>query len=154
MKEHSLGDRGAVWARKVALACGRRGLALTPSREGVLEILAASDVALGAYAIIEALSRREGRPIAPPTVYRALEFFRENGFLHKIESRNLYAPCDHVGHAHDVVMLLCETCGRSEEAQDSATDAAIEALAARTGFVAKRRMLEVQGLCRRCAKAA
>lgn len=151
MKEVS---RGPFWARQVAQACARRGLALTPSRESVLAIIAGSDAALGAYAIIEALSRREGRPIAPPTVYRALEFFQENGFVHKIESRNLFAPCEHVGHLHDVVLLLCETCGRSEEAQDEATDAALKALAARAGFVAKRRMLELQGLCRRCAKAA
>ena len=146
--------RGASWARQVAQACARRGLALTPLRESVLEIIAGSEAALGAYAIIETLSRRESRPIAPPTVYRALEFFQENGFVHKIESRNLFAPCEHVGHAHDAVLLLCETCGRSEETEDVATDAALAALAARAGFVVKRRMLEVQGRCRRCVKSS
>ena len=85
-----------------------------------MSILAESPAPLGAYAIIEALSKREGKPIAPPTVYRTLEFFLEHGFLHKIESRNAYAPCEHLGHAHQGVLLLCEKCGRSDEIEDPA----------------------------------
>src|SRR5579863_6834984 len=128
MKSRSRSPRGASWARQVGDACARRSLHLTPLRESVLEILAASEAPLGAYAILEALARREGKPIAPPTVYRALDFFKDNGFLHKIESRNLYAPCEHVGHAHEVVLLLCENCGRSEEAEDASVAQALSAL--------------------------
>ncbi len=154
MKAEARTRDGPSWARQVAQACASKGLQLTTVRANVLQILAESEAPLGAYAIIEALSRREGKPIAPPTVYRALEFLQDNGFLHKIESRNLYAPCDHVGHAHDVVLLLCETCGRSEEAEDFAFDAALAALAKKAGFSTRHRTMEVQGVCKRCAKAA
>ena len=96
------------WQGQVESACGRKGLHLTPLRQQVLAILAESSAPLGAYAIIDQLSRREGKPIAPPTVYRTLDFFRDHGFVYKIESRNAYAPCEHLGHAHHGALLLCE----------------------------------------------
>ena len=80
------------WIRQVEQACAQKGLQLTPLRQAILAILAENTAPLGAYAIIEALSRREGKAIAPPTVYRTLDFLLEHGFLHKIESRNAYAP--------------------------------------------------------------
>ncbi len=142
------------WTREVQAACDRQGLQMTPLRHNVLAILAESPAPLGAYAIIEALSKREGKPIAPPTVYRTLEFFLEHGFLHKIESRNAYAPCEHLGHAHEGVLLLCEICGRSDEVEDPALGRALQSTAERAGFSTRRRMVELVGRCRECAPAA
>ena len=39
-----------------------------------------------------AAGRQNGRP-APITVYRALDFLRENGLVHRIESRNAFVAC-------------------------------------------------------------
>jgi Fur family transcriptional regulator, zinc uptake regulator len=142
------------WRREVEGACARHGLALTPLRQSVLGIVSESPAPLGAYAIIEALSRREGKSIAPPTVYRTLEFFLEHGFLHKIESRNAYARCAHFDHAHESAQLICEKCGRSEEVEDTSLAAALDAAAARLQFRPKRRLVEMIGLCRDCAQAA
>ena len=139
------------WSKQVEEVCSHKGLQLTPLRRRVLSILSESRSPLGAYAIIERLSKLEGKQIAPPTVYRTLEFFAENGFLHKIESRNVFAPCEHLGHAHNGVLLICETCGHSEEVEDSALDGALKATAARAGFVPCRQMMELQGLCKACA---
>ena len=100
------------------------------------------------------MARIEGKPIAPPTVYRTLEFFLDNGFVHKIESRNAYAPCEHFGHAHQGVLLLCEKCGRSDEIEDAAVTRLLTEAAARAGFAPHRQMVEVQGLCRECGAAA
>jgi Fur family zinc uptake transcriptional regulator len=143
-----------AWGRQVQDVCAQKGLQMTPLRLSVLSILAENPAPLGAYAIIEALSKREGKPIAPPTVYRTLEFFLEHGFLHRIESRNAYARCEHLGHAHQGVLLLCEKCGRSDEIEDFALDEALQQTADRVGFHARRRMIEMAGLCRDCAKAA
>jgi len=74
-----------VWAAQVEQSCAKKGLALTPLRRQILTILAHAPAPLGAYAIIEELSREQHKAVAPPTVYRTLEFFLENGFLHKIE---------------------------------------------------------------------
>ena len=139
------------WQGQVETVCARQGLHLTPLRRQVLTILAESSAPLGAYAIIDQLSRREGKPVAPPTVYRTLDFFLEHGFLYKIESRNAYAPCEHLGHSHHGALLLCEKCGRSDEIEDVKLDRLLQEAAARAGFAPHRQMVELVGLCRDCA---
>lgn len=141
----------ARWAAEVESACARKGLHLTPLRRQVLTILAKSSGPLGAYAIIDRLSRLEGKAIAPPTVYRTLEFFLDHGFVYKIESRNAYAPCEHLGHAHHGALLLCEKCGRSDEIDDARLDRLLREAAKRAGFAPHRQMVELVGLCRDCA---
>jgi Fur family transcriptional regulator, zinc uptake regulator len=143
-----------VWSAQVENACASKGLQLTALRRRVLSILSRSPAPLGAYAIIDELARLEGKPIAPPTVYRTLEFFLENGFVHKIESRNAYAPCEHFGHAHQGVLLLCEKCGRSDEIEDAVVTRLLREAAERAGFAPHRQMVEVVGLCRECGAAA
>ena len=140
------------WRGQVESACTRNGLHLTPLRQQVLAILAESSAPLGAYAIIDQLSRLEGKPVAPPTVYRTLEFFLHHGFVYKIESRNAYAPCEHLGHAHHGALLLCEKCGRSDEIEDVKLDRLLQEAAARVGFAPHRQMVELVGLCRNCAE--
>ena len=142
----------ATWAARVEVACLREGFQLTSLRRRVLDIFSDSVAPLGAYAILEELSRRDGKQIAPPTVYRTLDFFLEHGFVHKIESLNAYAPCEHLDHAHHGMLLICEACGRSEEIEDAEVMRAIAGSAAAAGFTPQRVMIEAQGLCRRCAK--
>ena len=95
--------------------CAARAQRLTPMRRQVLEALLASHKPLGAYEIIERLADKS-RP-APITIYRALDFLRENGLVHRIESRNAFVACVH-NHADDdlVVFLICERCGAVGEA--------------------------------------
>jgi Fur family zinc uptake transcriptional regulator len=145
---------GTAWVAEVERACTAQGLQLTAARRSVLAILGRSRAPLGAYAILDALARKEGKPVAPPTVYRALEFFLEHGFLHKIESRNAFAPCEHIGHAHQGVLLLCEKCGRSDEIEDDEVARLLRRAAERAGFAPHRQMVELQGLCRACGRAA
>ena len=151
MRISRLKPNAARWQGQVESACARQGLQLTALRRQVLNILAGSAGPLGAYAIIDQLSRRESKPVAPPTVYRTLDFFLEHGFVYKIESRNAYAPCEHLGHAHHGALLLCEKCGRSDEIEDVKLDRLLQEAAARAGFAPHRQMVELVGLCRNCA---
>ena len=151
VKTSRLKPNAARWQDQVDSACARQGLQLTALRRQVLTILGESAGPLGAYAIIDQLSRREGKPVAPPTVYRTLDFFLEHGFVYKIESRNAYAPCEHLGHAHHGALLLCEKCGRSDEIEDVKLDRLLQEAAARAGFEPHRQMVELVGLCRDCA---
>jgi Fur family zinc uptake transcriptional regulator len=143
----------ATFAERVQTACERAGVQLTPLRRRVLDIFSASEAPLGAYTILEELSRREGKQVAPPTVYRTLDFLLEHGFVHKIESLNAYAPCEHLGHPHHGMLVICEACGRSEEIEDEAVMRIVADTAAGSGFALKRVMVEAQGLCRRCAES-
>ncbi len=89
---------------------------LTPIRRRVLEALLASHQPLGAYELIDRLAARGARP-APITIYRALDFLREQGLVHRIESRNAFIACVHNHDSGDpVVFLICEKCGAVGEA--------------------------------------
>jgi len=92
----------------------QEGLHLTPLRRQVLAILAESLSPLGAYAIIDQLSRREGKPgRRRPTVYRTLDcFFFSTGLcLTRSRAATPMGTCEHLGHAHHGALLLCEKCG-------------------------------------------
>jgi Fur family zinc uptake transcriptional regulator len=95
--------------------CLERGQRLTAIRRRVLDELLASHKPLGAYEIIDRLANQGTRP-APITAYRALEFLRENGLVHRIESRNAFIACVHDHPAGEpVVFLICEHCGANFE---------------------------------------
>jgi Fur family zinc uptake transcriptional regulator len=149
-----MGKAKPDWAAQVESACSASGLKLTSLRRQVLEIIAKAPKPLGAYAIIEELSRAQDKQVAPPTVYRTLELFLENGFLHKIESRNAYAPCEHLDHRHHGILLICGTCGKTDEVESASVEKLLKATAARKGFLATRQIIEVEGLCQGCHNGA
>ena len=104
---------------------------LTPIRRKVLAALLGSHKPLGAYEIIDRLAPKGPRP-APITAYRALEFLRENGLVHRIESRNAFIACVHNHAAADlVVFLICERCGAVGEASSAEVTATLHVRRAR-----------------------
>jgi Fur family transcriptional regulator, zinc uptake regulator len=142
------------WADQVEQACERKNLHLTPLRRQILAILAQASTPLGAYAIIDELSREQHKAVAPPTVYRTLDFFLEHGFLHKIESRNAYAPCEHLGHAHHGILLICRRCGRTDEVEDAGVDHLLRETGAKAGFTPQKQVVEIEGICEACSANA
>jgi len=130
--------------------CAARAQRLTPIRRQVLEALLASHQPLGAYEIIERMADRKGRP-APITVYRALDFLRDNGLVHRIESRNAFVACAH-NHAGDdlVVFLICERCGAVGEAPGGEVARALKSASRAAGFSPKSPLIEIVGICSHC----
>ena len=147
---------GDAWIAQVEAACAGRGLQMTALRRDIAAILAGADQPLGAYAIIQKLSEAQSRIVAPPTVYRTLDFLVDNGFVVKIESRQAYVACDHVGHDHDHhgIVFSCTKCGRTVEVDSAIIDREIAALAEREGFTVERKVVEVDGLCGECRAKA
>jgi Fur family zinc uptake transcriptional regulator len=139
--------------------CAARAQRLTPMRRQVLEALLASHRPLGAYEIIEHVARRHSsqqnsaprnRP-APITVYRALDFLRENGLVHRIESRNAFVACAHNhGDGDLVVFLICEKCGAVGEAPGGAAAEGLKSAAGAAGFSPKSPLIEIAGICSHC----
>jgi|SRR5262249_36822295 len=132
--------------------CAERGQRLTPMRRRVLEILAASHRPLGAYEIMDEVAHKGARP-APITVYRALEFLREHGLVHRIESRNAFLACVH-NHRSDalVAFLICERCGAVGEAAAAAVGQTLAAAVKSAGFAPKTSVVEITGVCSHCRK--
>ncbi len=139
-----------AWTDQVEAACLGRGLQMTALRREIVGILARADQPLGAYTIIQKLSAAQNRIVAPPTVYRTLDFLVENGFVVKIESRQAYVACDHIGHDHHGVVFSCLTCGRAIEVDSPSVDKDLQAMADTLDFTIERKVLEVAGTCAAC----
>lgn len=134
--------------------CRTRAQRLTPLRRQVLEALLASHQPLGAYDIIERVTVSGGRP-APITIYRVLDFLRENGLVHRIESRNAFIACGHNHEAGDlVVFLICEQCGAVGEAPAKMVAEALKGAAGAAGFMPKASVIEITGICGHCREHA
>ena len=129
--------------------CQERGVRLTPQRRDVLTIISASEQPLGAYDIMERLRGEQPR-IAPPTVYRALEFLLEEGLIHKLESLHAFVSCQHADHPHFSQFLICKDCGEVDEMHNSSVNNSLDKAARSQGFLPDRSTVEVVGVCERC----
>lgn len=142
---HSLAER---LARADAFAA-ERGLMLTPLRRQVYELVAAAGKPIGAYELLAALEPQRGR-VPPTTVYRALDFLVEHGFVHRIESRNAFIACCEVGKPHQSQFLICEQCGDTVEIPGQELAARLSATAPAHGFEVHKQVVELSGLCSEC----
>jgi Fur family zinc uptake transcriptional regulator len=160
------------------LLCSQRSQRLTPIRRQVLEVLLESHKPLGAYEIMDRAAARGGRPApsggkpapsggnpapsggklapnggrpAPITIYRALDFLRDNGLVHRIESRNAFVACVNNHATGDlVVFLICEHCGAVGEAASAAVADQLKAAARAAGFTPQAPVIEIGGVCAHC----
>jgi Fur family zinc uptake transcriptional regulator len=127
--------------------CADHNHRLTDPRRAVLSVIAAAGRPLGAYDIIAAMPRGT----KPPTVYRALEFWESEGFIHRIGSLGLYAAC-HAGHRHNgTQFMVCDDCGGVEEAHICDIPAPFQKIMTGKNFTMKRWNLELHGTCAKCA---
>lgn len=133
--------------------CARQGAKLTGQRRDVLDCVAQSHSAVGAYDIIERMAAKGARP-APITVYRALDFLEAQGLVHRIESRNAFVACTHPHDGRPAAMLVCEACGLVAELDAPEMFESLRAAAEGQGFVPSRTVVEMTGRCAGCREAA
>lgn len=129
--------------------CALRRVRLTEQRRRVLEIIAHSHAAIGAYEILERMTSGGKRP-APITVYRALEFLIQQGLVHRLATLNAYVACANAIADHGTQFLICKRCGMIGEVSSQAVDRAIFGAASDVGFVVSSPVIEVAGLCSDC----
>jgi len=137
---------------EVATICEERGLRLTAMRRRVLELVASAERPVKAYDLLDQLHTSSGS-VAPPTVYRALDFLLENGFIHKLESINAFIRCHHPRVQHSVPFLICDRCQRAVELEDEEATRLLTEQAAALGFRPQAQTLEVHGICAQCGDA-
>jgi Fur family zinc uptake transcriptional regulator len=148
---HHVHDAGA-FVRAVEEACDARGLRLTPLRAQVLGLVAATERPIKAYDLLERMKQANGSS-APPTVYRALDFLLEQGFIHRLASINAFVGCHHPQVMHSVPFLICDKCQSAVELEDDRVSSLLEAQARDLGFATRAQTLEVHGVCAECAAA-
>lgn len=135
--------------------CKQNQLKLTPLRKQVLTYVWQSHKPLGAYAIMDMLAEDKAadgksRRVAPPTVYRALDFLQENGLVHRIASLNAYIGCCSPSQHHQSHFFICRHCDSTVELATPAISQAIAQSASATGFAVETECVEIVGLCPRC----
>ena len=129
--------------------CARQGLRLTPIRRRVLELVWQNHQPVGAYDLLEQLSR-EGKRAMPPTVYRALDFLVSAGLVHRLATLNAYVGCSHPDHAHQGQFLICRDCRTVVEMESSNIGRSLQREAAALGFRVQVQNVELTGLCPGC----
>lgn len=132
--------------------CIKRKQRFTDLRKQVLSLICRSEQPLGAYALLD-LMKDAGRSAAPPTVYRALDFLQEQGFVHRLASNNTYLACAHPQQQHEAVFLVCKQCGATQELHTDGIYKAVESRAKKVSFKVEHASVEVVGLCAHCQAA-
>ncbi len=145
--DHSLCIESAIAA--ATELCRERGKRLTPIRRRVLEYVWESHNPIGAYEILDRLAEAGGRA-TPPTVYRALDFLRGQGLVHRVQSLNAFVGCAYPGDRHPAHFLICDDCGAASEIVDGSLVRALIGAAARAGFSVEQETVELRGRCPRC----
>ncbi len=148
--QHHVHDADA-FVSEVERVCAQRGLRLTPLRANALRLIAAAGRPVKAYDLLDQMKATHDAA-APPTVYRALDFLLEHGFIHRLSSINAFVGCHHPGaEQHAVPFLICDRCQSATELEDEQIVESLERRARAQGFVPRAQTLEVHGLCARCS---
>ncbi|NVD05581.1 zinc uptake transcriptional repressor Zur [Vibrio sp. JPW-9-11-11] len=136
--------------KQIEEICTARGVRLTSQRKRVFELICASPKASSAYELLEELKLSEPQA-KPPTVYRALDFLLEQGFIHRVESTNSYIQCCSCNaHKHHSHLLICDKCGNVIELQDDSLVALLKDNAQAYGFTITNHVIESHGICQSC----
>ena len=144
--EHS----GAELTRAAEATLVKAGEQWTPMRATVFQALAAFDKPASAYDIADAVSQREGRRVAPNSVYRILDLFVGANLARRVESANAYVANAHPGCLHDCIFLVCDSCGQTTHIDDDSITRTVRSAAESAGFAPVRPVIEVRGKCGHC----
>ena len=115
--------------QKILEQARRDGVQVTALREQVLDIVLQQSGVIKAYNVLSQMQQQSEGVVAPPTAYRALDFWAEQGVLHKVAAVNGYILCSHAQHEcddhchdheeaeahHSAFILVCTECGTADE---------------------------------------
>ena len=132
--------------------CKRNNLSFTEIRKKVFEIILKYKKPIKAYEILDSLKNIDNKPSHPPTVYRAIDFLINNGFVHKLSSINSYVGCFHPNIHNQCYFLICNICNIYMECCSDELKANIIKTADNNNFIISSTTLEIEGKCSDCLK--
>lgn len=139
-------------SKQIEEICAARGVRLTSQRKRVFDLICANKKASSAYDLLEDLKKSEPQA-KPPTVYRALDFLLEQGFIHRVESTNSFISCCSCNaHKHFSQLLICDQCGNVIELQNDSLIDMLANNAEKHGFTISNHVIESHGVCQSCAQ--
>ena len=141
-----------VEARAIVAALEDAGYRRTSPRRALARLIAGFD---GHFTAEELLveSRRRRLRLTRATVFRSLDVLAELGVVERLDlpsGEHAFVTCEPAHHHH----LVCSSCGRSVDVEDSGITDVVAAIAARTGYDVASHRLELFGVCPDCRAAA
>ena len=130
--------------------CESKNIRLTPLRRRVLEIVWRQHEPIGAYEILAEIAKDRDKA-APPTVYRALEFLRSAGLVHRVDSLNAFLGCDRPHAPHAGQFLVCGRCRKVTEIDDPLLTQGLARHAQTLGYRLEGSVVEIKARCAQCA---
>jgi len=131
--------------------CQASGYKLTLLRKQVFEIILTAERPIGAYDIMAELAIVSGRDhIAPPTVYRSLDFLSEQQLIHRVHSLNAFLPKINLEENKASALFICQQCGTYADASNNAIQQCLNQIANELRFQIGNQSLEVLGMCTAC----
>ena len=120
---------------------------VTASKQAIFDILHASASALSQ----EDIEQMVGQEVNRATVYRVLNSFCEDGYVHKVLSDDgkyyfaVCSKCNQVKHVHNHFHFRCTNCGKVECLSVQVKAAVPE------GYIVQDMNCMLTGLCKPCA---
>ncbi|WP_274585526.1 Fur family transcriptional regulator [Neisseria leonii] len=149
--------------QKIIRQTRERGGLVTALREKALDIVLGEQQVIKAYQVLARLQADSETPLAPPTAYRALDFWVEQGVLHKVAAVNGYVVCAHARHecghhcaapaqadGHSAFILVCTECGVVDEQSLRQEWGALRHAVADGGFMLTEEHVVLTGVCAEC----
>lgn len=135
--------------------CETLNLKLTSLRKEILFILWNNNKKpLKAYEILENLLKTKINA-TPPNVYRTLDFFVENGTIHKIESIQSYTLCvEPIKKFYTEILMVCNLCHKVIETYDTALNDMLKKISNQNLFSLNNKTVELKGTCEKCITQA
>ena len=102
---------------------------------------------------VHARLRTAGSPVGLTSVYRAVQALAAQGTVDECRTpsgESGYRLCATSNHHHH---LVCTRCGATVELEAPETEAWMQAVAKRHGYVVDSHVLELSGTCRECRAA-
>ena len=135
-----------------------RGVRFTSLRQQIYKLVLQANKPVGAYDLITQLQQMRlsdnelngTKNVAPPTVYRSLEFLLSEGLIHQLTSINAYVPCCHPRAQHTAAFLICEQCQRVQECSSLPIQEMMSFAEQDIGFTVARSVIELSGRCQAC----
>lgn len=134
---------------RVKAYCDANNHRATPMRLEILALILAHPDVVKAYEVLADLQKIRGHA-APPTVYRALDFWVEVGVLHRTEALNGYVYCAHFDHPHASLIFNCQRCQKIEEIEAPQMVSLLNDFCSARAFIPQEEPLVVRGICQAC----
>jgi Fur family ferric uptake transcriptional regulator len=122
---------------------------LTKARIALVEIFSTATQPLSLAELAQSL-RQRGVTVHKATLYRELNFFLDQGLIHKVDFKDATPRFEYLAEAHHH-HVVCVTCKQVEDIADDRQLVAWEqSVKQKTKFTILSHTLELFGLCKKC----